>query len=201
MIKRVKMPDSNYDLTDRTTAEDIWLWRHRQESQWGPARGRRGGSMAQAEAAELIGISAIQYIKLENGETTLMSLDDITSLRNWPLLRDPLGGVLPSPGELCFLARRRSGRPVGSVAADLHVSTQTYGKLESAGDPRVRAYWMRQGYRFPPLSRPTAPETPQEAATAPEPPRAVQPPPELRKRVSGLPAPPQTRLELSRPSA
>lgn len=211
MLKRLRKPDPNHDLTRRTAAENLWLWRHRQDSRLGPARGRRGGSMSQSEAAEIIGVSSTQYVKLENDETTLMSLDDITRLRSWPLLQHP---VNPTVAELCFLARRRSGRPVAEIARELKTTTTSFGKWEADGDLRLRAYWTRQGFKFPPLklSRPTAsvpepdhtqlpplrdtrPEGRRARATT----RAGKPPSGLRKRTQRAPAPPQ--MMLSRPTA
>jgi DNA-binding XRE family transcriptional regulator len=146
MIKRPREPSTNYDLTDRDMPEKIWLWRHRQPSDMGLSRGRRAGAMSQAEAAEKLGLSTQQYIKLESGETTLLSATDLAKLGWW--VSEAFNNQTVSDSELCFLARRRSGLSVKEVAEELSTSAQTYTKMEAEANERVMRFWRLQGYKF-----------------------------------------------------
>jgi DNA-binding XRE family transcriptional regulator len=137
----------NFDLTDRDMSEKIWLWRHRQPSTWGISRGRRGGAMSQAEAAETLGLTTQQYIKLENGETTLLSAGDLAKLRWWVSDTDNDHRTI-TDSELCFLARRRSGMPLREIAKEMRTSLQTLTKMEAEGDDALVLFWRRQGYKF-----------------------------------------------------
>jgi hypothetical protein len=142
---RLRRPDINYDLSDLDIPERMWLWRHRQPSWYGTARGRKKGAMSQAEAAQHLMISAAQYKALEHGDTTLLSAEDVVNLRRrtcW----DP---IEPTATELCFLARKRSKRTVKQIATRLGVSPYLYLKAEEEGDKQVRAFWTREGFEFP----------------------------------------------------
>jgi hypothetical protein len=147
MAKKQHTNGINFDLGRRDLAENVWLWRHRQPSIDGTARGRRQGTMSQSEAASRLGISLSQYIKLENGETTLLSVNDLARIRWW--LDAALTDTDASDAELCFLARKRSGASVKEVASDLNVSTITTSIMEMRGDFRIIQYWVGQGFHFP----------------------------------------------------
>jgi transcriptional regulator with XRE-family HTH domain len=147
MIKRQRYPSSNYNLRDLDVSENLWLWRHRQRSDVGPARGRpRNGAMNQTEAAKCIGLSTQQYSKLENGEAAMLDANKLAQLCH---KHSSFAVTNPSVGELCFLARRRSGLSIREVSRQLKMSNVSYNKHEAAGDPRVRDFWMQQGYQFP----------------------------------------------------
>jgi transcriptional regulator with XRE-family HTH domain len=147
MAKKQRMNGINFDLGRRDLAENAWLWRHRQPSVEGTARGRRQGTMSQSEAANGLGVSLSQYIKLENGETTLLSINDLARIRWW--LDDALNDSDANDAELCFLARKRSGMSVKEVASDLGVSTITTSIMEMKGDFRMIRYWVGRGFHFP----------------------------------------------------
>jgi transcriptional regulator with XRE-family HTH domain len=148
MIKRLKtQPSSNRDLYQRDTAENLWLWRHRQQSADSAARGRRANSMSQVEAARHLNLSPAQFTKLESGDSTLMSADELAAWTQWPGWQHVHESA--SIAELCFLARRRSGKSIKEIAKAMGISTVSYAKFEGEGDDRVRAYWQSQGYHFP----------------------------------------------------
>ena len=154
MIKRAHNQSSdNFDLGDRSVAEELWLWRHRQQSDAGAARGRRAGSMGLPEAAERLGINASQLQKLEHGDAVLVNADELSEMIDWEIWQE-IDEHEPGLGELCFLARRRSGTPIKDAAAALGVTTTTYAKWEMEGDERVVYLWFKRGYRFPHLPAP-----------------------------------------------
>ena len=161
-IKRpvAKRPRINHDLSDRSVIENMWLWRHRQPSNQGTARGRREGAMSQIEAAARLGITTSQYTNLERGEATLMKAVDLAKLNvGWDSLE-------LTTAELCFLARRRSGMMLKDVVKKLAVSAYTYTRAEETGADWVCGFWMAQGFRFPPEALPA-----EEPEAPPEPPR------------------------------
>lgn len=146
MLKRTKQPSSNLDLTNRDVAENIWLWRHRQQSDSTSARGRRATSMSQLEAAEKIGLTLTQLTKLENGDSTLTSAQQLAELVAWDGWSKL--SVTPTTSELCFLARRRSGMSIKQIANQIGVSTVTFARMEGESDYRVRDFWIGKGYKF-----------------------------------------------------
>lgn len=112
------MDTINYDLTDRTLGEEIWLWRRRQPALNGRAFGKIGATMSQEEAASILGIDYQLLVGLEEEESAV--LDRTTS----ESLVAMLTGA-PTPGELCRLARRRSGLTLDEAAAGLNISKVT----------------------------------------------------------------------------
>jgi transcriptional regulator with XRE-family HTH domain len=152
MIKRNRQPSSNFDLANRDHAERIWLWRHRQESELGTARGRRAGAMSQAEAAAKLGLTMQQYHQLESGDTTLFSAEDLAEM--WPWMSEVFEDDDATTSELCFLARRRAGQPLVDAARAMGISNEWFLRLEDKGDARMVKYWQHQGFRFPKGRRP-----------------------------------------------
>lgn len=135
-------PD-RFNLGRITAAECLWLWRHRQRATNGRLLGRSGSAMNQTEAAAALGISTSSYCALEIGASTSLSADDVRALTA------ALGPLRPNAGELCLLARRRSGVSLRDVVADVGVSRPWYLKLEREGDPSVIAFWEARSYDFP----------------------------------------------------
>jgi len=140
-VKRLTDPD-RYDLGRLSYAERLWLWRHRHPG--AHATGKRKHALTQREAAARFGLRIAAYLQLENGERTRLNADEIARLQ--PALVE----LAPTTGELCFLARRRSGRTLNELEVALLVSRPTLLGLERAGDPRVVWFWREVGFRFPP---------------------------------------------------
>jgi hypothetical protein len=169
ITREIRDPDrlddaGRFDLGRLTSAERLFLWRHRQKVTNGRLLGRNGSSMSQAEAAAHLGIRPKLYNKLENGgkielSTTLdcsklasseelvvqlsAAKNDVSSLLT------ALGPLEPSTGELCFLARRRSGQLLMTLERELGVSRPRYHEFERAGDPVMVRFWEERGFRFP----------------------------------------------------
>ena len=148
ITREVRDPDRladpcRFDLGRLTAADRLFLWRHRQKTTCGRLLGRNGSSMNQIEAAARIGIGPKLYNKLENGLHTRLSAEEASSLL------EALGPLVPTTGELCFLARRRSGTLLMSLERALGVSRPRYHELERAGDPAMIQFWQERGFRFP----------------------------------------------------
>jgi hypothetical protein len=145
-----RLADPNrYDLTTITASEKLFLWRHRQRTTSGRTLGRVGGAMRQAEAAAHLGISPGVYNSLENGIGVVLSAGEIERLMA------PLGPLYPTVGELCFLARRRSGLTLKQledkivVKDRIGISRPWFHDLERAGAPEMVDFWRDRGYKFP----------------------------------------------------
>ena len=54
----------------------------------------------------------------------------------------------PTAGELCALARKRSGTTLRDIRAALGISKPTYLASEAAGELRVLSYWRARGFQF-----------------------------------------------------
>lgn len=157
ITREIRDPDrladpARYDLGQLTAAERLFLWRHRQKSKNGRVLGRNGSSMNQAEAAETLGISPKLYNALENGSNFRLSgtLDEVPE--QYRAILGVAGGLRDltfSTGELCFLARRRSGQMLMTLERELGVSRPRYHDLERAGDPAMIRFWEARGFRFP----------------------------------------------------
>ena len=132
-----------HDLGTLTAAEKLFVWRHRRKSTSGRFLGRNGPAMSQAEAAEHLGIGPGRYNNLENGLRTGLSAGDAERLIG------ALGPLAPTVGELCFLARRRSGHLLMTLERELGMSRPRFHELERAGDPAMVRFWAARGYRFP----------------------------------------------------
>ncbi len=131
------------DLGRLAAAERLFLWRHRQRATNGRLLGRNGSSMNQVEAAERLGIGPKLYNKLENGLHSRLSAEEASSLL------EALGPLVPTAGELCFLARRRSGQLLMTLERELGASRPYYHALERAGAPSMIRFWEDHGFRFP----------------------------------------------------
>jgi hypothetical protein len=157
----------NLDLTRRTAGEELWLWRRSDLVETRPL-GRRvfgkiGATLSQREAAEVLGIAERTIDDLERERPVM--LDEAAALEL------ALCRVEPTAGELCRLARRRSGMTLDAVASSVHysrtftqrvrgggcwqraidlrgVSRVTLLRLEREGDPQLVAHWRARGYRF-----------------------------------------------------
>jgi hypothetical protein len=60
-----------------------------------------------------------------------------------------LGGIKPEVGELCFIARRRSGLTLNDIEQALGVSRPTVHDWERHADERIIEFWQDKGFRFP----------------------------------------------------
>ena len=98
--------------------------------------------MNQAEAAAHLGINPGRYNNLENGLRTGLSAEEAERLAA-PLNLDPV------PGELCFIARRRSGLLLSTIERELGVSRPRFHELERAGAAMVLRHWATRGFLFP----------------------------------------------------
>lgn len=135
------------DLSELTPAEALWLWRHRQRAADGRVLGRSGSAMSQDEAARALGITVKTYRTLELGGSASLSAVDVRAMSA------ALGPLRPTVGELCVIARRRSGMSLSAVVELSGVSRPWYLRLERNGDPSVVEMWESKGFKFP---RPTA---------------------------------------------
>ncbi len=148
---RLSNPD-RFDLGQLSAAERLFLWRHRQKATCGRLLGRNGSSMNQVEAAKRLGISSKLYNALENGSQLHLSgtLDEVPELRRALLdVAAELPDLVPTAGELCFLARRRSGALLTTLEREFGVSRPHYHDLERAGAPAMILFWEDRGFRFP----------------------------------------------------
>lgn len=147
ITREVRDPDrlamTSSDLGCLTAAEKLFLWRHRQRSKNGQLLGQNGDRMSQEEAAELLGISWSAYNKLENGFRAYISADELE------VFLHALEPIRPTVGELCLIARRRSGRFLSDVEREVGVSRPRYHKMERAGDAAIVSFWADRGFAFP----------------------------------------------------
>jgi len=109
------------DLTHRTPAEELWLWRR--------AKGFTG-----PEAAGRLGVGRTYLWRAESGSAALRRAP--RPLRCIPL---PL---------LLRLARRRSGLGLRGVARAAGVSHQTLLVQEAEGRDELVEWWRRRGFTF-----------------------------------------------------
>lgn len=145
-----------YDLTRRTPAEELRLWRYRQFSSSGKLKGRSGPYYSRGEAAIALGLNHLTYLNLEtNGDARLM-LEQTSVLAE--IIDNP---PKPTTGELCRLARWRAGnaggRPVNGavviislteLTTALAMSRPTFYVAERAGDPKIIDFWQNRGFTF-----------------------------------------------------
>lgn len=149
ITREVRAPErltdpTRFDLGRLTAAERLFVWRHRQKSTNGCLLGRNGSAMNQSEAAQRLGIDIGAYSKLENGQQrTRLSADEVVGLL------EALGPFELSIGELCFLARRRSGQMLMTLEREIGVSRPRFHELERVGDPVIIGFWEARGFRFP----------------------------------------------------
>lgn len=148
ITREIRAPDrlndpTRFDLGYLTAAERLFIWRHRQMATNGRLLGRNGSMMNQAEAAARLGLGRRLYSRLENGQRTLLSAEDVKTLA------EGLEPMKPSRAELCFLARRRSGQLLGDIEREVGVSRPWFHRMEREGDPTIIQYWEKRGFRFP----------------------------------------------------
>lgn len=121
----------DFDLSRLTEGERLWLWR---VSQPEPAGGWPRRVMSQETAAARFGIRYGAYVALEKDRGHAeVDVDPPT----------------PTVGQLCQLARRRSGEGPQIVARDMGVTRVTIWTWETIGSPRLVAYWHGRGFAFP----------------------------------------------------
>lgn len=146
ITREVRSPrTTDLDLNRLSPAERLFLWRHRQPSTTRPSPTGRGGSaMTQREAAKLLGVSLAAYNKLENELRTLLSVADVE-----PLLV-AINHLVPTDGELCLLARRRSGRVLSQIEVESRICRPRFLDLERRGDDAIIGFWRARGFVFPP---------------------------------------------------
>lgn len=137
------LDENVYDLGQLSPDEHLFLWRRRQKATNGRLMGRVGSSMSRAEAAAELRIDPATYARLESGARPSLQDEEICTAL------EALGVLSPTLAELCFIARRRSGRPLREIEAELGVSRVSFHKWERAGNPRLVDHWEAQGFRFP----------------------------------------------------
>lgn len=120
-----------FDLTRLSRAERLFVWRHRRSEP---------GKIA---AAIELGLPVRRYAQLETGELTRLTLDQL------PAVARAISDVEPTRGELCFLARRRSGLTLKIIENELDVSRPTFYEMERSGHAAVVRYWENRGFVFP----------------------------------------------------
>lgn len=108
------------DLRRLTPAERLWLW-------------RRLAGLTQAAAAGRLRVPLRSYQRAEAGNTGCIA---------------PPRAPRPSPGDLCALARRRSGLSLREAARRLGVSHVTLLAREGRGDQQLVLAWESLGFRF-----------------------------------------------------
>jgi transcriptional regulator with XRE-family HTH domain len=113
---------TNKDLTDQTFGEQLWLWRRRE-------------GFKQTTAAARLGMGRTTYWKHETDQVEF-------ELPRW--WRDPPQTV----GELCALARRRTGWSLRKTAAKVGVSHVILLRREACGHLDLRAFWEARGFQF-----------------------------------------------------
>jgi hypothetical protein len=132
----------NLDLNRLSRAEQIWLWRRRQQNTTGRVRGRGGACMSINEAAALLNLPVSVYIAAENGNEDHVGrvLEEIKKFNS---------STRTTQGERCQLARRRTGATVEELCQALSgISKPTFYSREALGHPDIVALWQARGYTF-----------------------------------------------------
>jgi hypothetical protein len=136
------MSQINYDLGKITPGERLWLWRRRQESPLGRRTGRGGRWMSANEAAAKLRVHVNEYDSMEKDEVVFTQLAQERGI--------DIYGFQMTVGDLCLIARRRSGIPIAQLQMEVGgISRPTFNKLERAGDPSIISLWEEHGYIFP----------------------------------------------------
>jgi hypothetical protein len=136
---------AQHDLSVVHNDEKLVLWRHHQVSNRPARRPYVNMPMfiTQAEAADRLGIARRTYLRMEKRERLIMSVEEIG--KTSALLET----ITPTPGDLCFLARRRSGTLVKELCFELGISRPCFYARERDADPSLVALWEERGFRFP----------------------------------------------------
>jgi DNA-binding XRE family transcriptional regulator len=108
-------------LAQRSAAENVWLDRR-----------RRG--LTQSAYAAAVGIGRTLLSDIER--------DSYPPVFNYK-------PVVPTLGDLCALARRRSEVKLSRLERLLGVSKVTILAYERRGDKALAAFWRGRGFRFP----------------------------------------------------
>lgn len=111
----------NLDLRELSYSERLWLWRR-----------RRG--LTQMKASGLRGVGVVTYWREERAARPVSGF---------------VPRVMPRTGDLCALARRRSGMSLLAASRGIGVSHPTLLKREKIGDPRLCLFWENKGFLFP----------------------------------------------------
>jgi hypothetical protein len=136
---------AEFDLTKLSLCERVWMWRRRRPS----PSGRTGGSgafMSKAEAAGYLAVDYDEYSEAEESDgAALPVIEMIRSLGGEDL---PPRTAMLTPGEMCALARRRSGTGVNELCRELCITRPTYYLKERIGASEVMRMWERRGFTF-----------------------------------------------------
>lgn len=119
--------DRNLNLKKLTAGESLWLWRTRQ-------------GWSQKAAARYLRLSRIPLVQMELDRRDLLPMSVLGTAMS--------GSTHISVGEMCRLARRRSGVDLRRVAKRAGVSHMTVLKWERTCNPRLRTYWRGRGFTF-----------------------------------------------------
>jgi transcriptional regulator with XRE-family HTH domain len=111
------------DLSTRTPAEELWLW-------------RRSRGLTQRGAAALLGVG--------RGRLSRAERDGVLGLPHaaWRPVSDP------GTDLLLALARRRFGRGLRATADAAGISHRTLLAWERDGSEALVAWWERRGFTF-----------------------------------------------------
>lgn len=97
---------------------------------------RRRLGLSQAEAAEKYGVPETLWVRWENGEPFQWGPFDFANEKL-------------SPGELCWLLRRRAGLTMSQVAKAAKVSKSTLHRIESnlgGNHQKVLDWWKKRSH-------------------------------------------------------
>jgi transcriptional regulator with XRE-family HTH domain len=138
----------NFNLNRLSDAEELWLWRMRQPSTATAARGRRSGTMTQAEAAKFLGLSLTRYATLEAGRRITFSIDELPALAFLTVPRESRPEL--SLREQLILARRRSGLHIRDMMREVRrgfgLSHTRILACEDKADYRLIDFWQARGF-------------------------------------------------------
>lgn len=140
-IRPFNITSPDYDLSQVTDAERLVLWRFRQRRADCRTAGRNGGAPSQAEAAARLGVPYGAYLNLEQGRAAMLEAAETGAVSA------AIASVRPTIAELCFLARRRCGRPLAELEDEAEVSRPTWHAHERDG--RLVSFWEERGFKFP----------------------------------------------------
>lgn len=126
------------DLGRRSVGEELFIWRQRLRAP------ERRGLVSQAEAAERLGVDGHLYWLSENDRAPVRDAQAVLDT-----VRELTGQIEPTTGELCRIARRRSGLRLVDVTNELGISVPQYLGDENEAAQRVRELWTERGFIFP----------------------------------------------------
>ena len=140
MSKNVVTEMGDPDLTQLTQGEKLVLWRRRQPSVSGATTGNGAGCLNQRDAAARLGVLQSVYWKAERDraeQRIMLALLERTKPHRPPTI-----------GELCLIARRRSGMFLSTIEAALGISRPILMRMEAQADKRLMTFWRQHGFQF-----------------------------------------------------